>query len=168
MPATSPVSYTSVTRINSAFPMLSSVANITSAVLAQYAGDVEAEINAHIAQRYVLPLTNDVPLLTAIATREAIYRITVQRALIQFPPVQQGRHPLQVQHIDDQALLKQIAEGDLPLVTTSGVTITEDQTAVVIYSTTQGYVPTFSEGAWPDQVQDPSKLDDDLSNRGLA
>ena len=161
------VSYTSVSRINSAFPAIGSISNITSAVIAMYASDVEAEINVLIANRYVLPLTVVSPLLTAIATREAIYRILVQRALIQFPPAQQGQHPLQIQHKDDQDLLKKLEAGDLQLVDSSGAEILMDLTQLETYSTTQGYLPTFHEGDWTDTVQDQDKLDDILSDRDL-
>lgn len=167
MPATVVVSYTSVSRINSAFPSIGSVSNITSAIVAQYAGDVEAEINARISKRYVLPLAVDCPILTAIATREAIFRTLVQRALIQFPAVQQGAHPLQLQHKDDQALLEKLANGEMQLVDSSGAVLAADTTQLQVYSTTKGYVPTFHEGALEDMVQDPNKLDDILADRGL-
>lgn len=160
--------YTSVTRINSAFPSLSSVTNITSGVIDQYITDTEAEIDAYISGRYTLPLPSVPAILAAIATRETIYRVTVQRALIQFPPAQQGRHPLQQQHIDDQKLLQKIADGDLTLVASGGAEIAASLAKQEIYSTTMTYVPTFSEGSQYDQVQDQDKLDDDLTNRGLA
>ncbi len=154
------VVYTSVTRINSAFPPISSVSNINSAIISQYATDVEAEIDSIISKRYVLPLTVTCPILTAIATRETIYRIAVQRALVQFPPAQQGKAPLQVQHEDDQKLLQKIADGKMQLVGTDGTVVAADLTQTDIYSTTMGYVPTFHEGAWGDMVQDPNKLTD--------
>ena len=165
--ATLPVSYTSVSYINSAFPMISSVSNISSGVIHQYAGTVEAEINAKISKRYSLPLTADCPILTAIATRETIYRIAVQRQLVQFPPAQQGQHPMLMQHKDDQELLKQIMDGELQLVTASNAVVAADITQLEIYSTTKGYVPTFHEGSWGDQIQDESKLDDIVADRGL-
>lgn len=161
------VSYTSVARINQAFPAISSVSNITSAVMAQYADGVEAEINAKIAKRYTLPLTVTCPLLTAIATRETIYRIAVQRALVQFPPAQQGQHPMLTQHKDDQKLLEQIAEGEVQLIDVTGIAIAANTADVEVYSTTKNYVPTFHEGSWVDTVQDPSKLGDIDADRGL-
>ena len=164
---TLPVSYTSVTRVNSAFPAISSVSNINSAIIAQYAGDVEAEINALISKRYALPLTVEVPILIAIATREAIYRIAVQRALVQFPPAQQGQHPMQVQHKDDQKLLEKIADGDIQLIDSTGAVIAVDVTQLEVYSTTKNYVPTFHEGSWVDTTQDQSKLDDIDADRDL-
>ena len=164
---TLPSSYSSVTRINSAFPMISSVTNVTSAIIAQYIGDVEAEINGRIAGRYALPLTVECPILTAIATREAIYRIAVQRALVQFPPAQQGQHPMQVQHRDDQKLMDQIAAGSIKLVDSSGAQIAAEVTNTEFYSTTKTYVPTFHEGAWTDMVRDQNKLDDIEADRDL-
>ena len=167
MPISSVVSYTSIERINQAFPAISSVSNINSAVMAQYADGVEAEINAKIAKRYTIPLTVTCPILTAIATRETIYRIAVQRALVQFPPAQQGQHPMQVQHKDDQKLLEQIATGEVQLIGADGVVLAANTTDVEVYSTTKNYVPTFHEGSWVDTIQDPSKLDDIDADRDL-
>lgn len=162
------VSYTSVSRILSvAPPALNSATTITSAVLAQYAGDVESEINSRLAKRYLLPLAMPCPILTAIATREAIFRTLVQRALIQFPPAQQGQHPLQLQHKDDQTLLDRLAQGDVQLVDSSGAIVSANLMELELYSTTEGYLPTFHEGAWNDQVQDKTKLDDILADRDM-
>ena len=165
--ATLPVSYTSVSRINSAFPAITSVSNITSGIVAQYAGDVEAEINANLSKRYSLPLTVDCPLLIAVATREAIYRLAVQRGLVQFPPIQQGQHPMQVQHKEDQKLLERLMNGEMQLVDSSGGVVAANTTQMDVYSTTMNYVPTFHEGAWEDTVQNQSKLDDILADRDL-
>lgn len=164
---TSPVSYTSVSRVNSAYPPIGSVTNITSGVVHQFAGDVEAEINAKVSKQYALPFTVEVPLLTAIATRETIYRIAVQRLLVQFPAAQQGQHPLQVQHKDDLKLLQQIADGELQLVDSSGAVVAVDATQIEVYSTTKNFEPTFHEGSMIDTIQDKDKLDSILSDRGL-
>lgn len=168
MSYTLPASYTTVSRIGSAFPAINSVSTLSSGVVHQFIGDVEAEINSKLAKQWSLPLTVDCPVLTAIATRESIYRIAVQRGLVQFPPAQQGRHPMQQQHIDDQKLLDKIAGGVINLVDSSGNNIAASTGQMLVYSTTEDYVPTFSEGAWVDQIQDKDKLDDDLSNRGLT
>ena len=168
MPSTLPCSYTSVGLVNSAFPAIHSVSQITSSVIAQVAGSVEAEINARISKRYTLPLGFDCPILTAIATRETIYRIAVQRALVHFPPAQQGAHPMYMQHKDDQELLKMIAAGEIQLVTSSGAVVAADTTQMEIYSTTMDYEPTFHEGDWPDMIQDQDKIDDELADRGLT
>jgi len=160
-------SYTSVGLVTSAFPAIASATNINSSVIAQYAGGVEAEINTMLSKRYALPLTVECPLLTAIATRETIFRICVQRALITFPPAQQGQHPLQFQHKDDQALLKEVSEGGADLLDSSGGIVGVSTAQAEIWSTTKDYIPTFHEGSFGDMVVDPDKLDDILSDRDL-
>lgn len=160
-----PPLYTAVTRINTAFPGISSISAITSGVLCQYIDDVEAEINAIISKRYALPLTVTCPILIAIATRETIYRTLVQRAIVQFPPAQQGRHPLQIQHTDDQKLLEKIADGEIQLVDSSAEVISGDTSQIQLYSTTMNYTPTFSEDSMLDSVIDPDKLDDIAADR---
>ena len=175
MPYTLSVSYTTVGLINSGFPAITSVTALTSGIVAGYAGMVEAEINAKIAKQYQLPLTLECPILTAIATREAIFRIAVQRQLVQFPPAQQGRSPLQVQHSDDQKLLQQISDGEVTLygVNSNGAfnsLIPANTSDIQIFSTTMNYNPTFHEGSVFDAVIDTDKLDDiddDRDGRGL-
>lgn len=162
-----PLSYTSVGMVNSAFPAITSISNLTSAIVMHFGGTVEAEINAKISKRYVIPLAVECPLLTAIATREAIYRIAVQRALVHFPPAQQGVHPMQLQHKDDQELIAAIVGGDIQLLDSSGAVIATDLAQIEVYSTTKDYTPTFHEGAWSDMIQDPDKLDDILADRDL-
>ena len=167
VPGALPVAYTSPSRVGSAFPALNSVTNITSGVIHQFIGDVEAEINGMIGKRYSLPLTVECPILTSIATREAIYRIAVQRALVQFPPAQQGRHPMQVQHSDDQKLLQKISDGALQLISSSGEIVGADTSQMEVFSTTMNYEPTFHEGSINDAIVDPDKLDAIDDERGL-
>lgn len=165
--STLPVSYTAVSIITSLFPAISSVSNLNSAVVAYYAGMVEAEINTRIAKRYNLPLTVECPLLTAIATRETIYRIATQRALIQFPPAQQGMHPMQAMHDADQLLIEMLDEGEIELVDSSGADILARTTGMLMTTTTQDYLPTMHEGRFEDMVVDQTKLDDILKDRNL-
>jgi phage gp36-like protein len=161
--------YSSVTLVWGGAPAIQSISNITTTVLeTMYLAAVDAEINGKVGKRYALPFADpQPPLLIQLATREAIYRIMVQRALIQFPPAQQGRHPLQQQHIDDQKLLEQIANGEVQLITNSGAVIEPDLTQLEIWSTTMDYNPTMHEGEITDMVQDESKLEDILNDRDL-
>src|SRR5262245_45535612 len=121
-----PPFYATVTRIHSAYPEISSITAITSAVVVQFIDQVEAEINARIAKKYVVPVTPLPPLLQAISERETRYRILIQRGLIQFPGYQEGPHPLGVQHKDDQKLLEMIADGELTLTDSAGNVITQN------------------------------------------
>src|SRR3990167_9429018 len=140
MPATLVASYTTVQRVYDTFPPISSLTGLSSAMVLDWIGGVEAEINAKISKRYALPLSGDCPILTAIATREAIYRIAVERALVQFPPAQQGKAPRQVQHEQDQKLLDQLAAGEITLyaVDSAGAfsaLVAEETTQMEVYST---------------------------------
>lgn len=168
--ATLPVSYSNVGEVGSAFPAISSVTAINSAIVAQMMGSVEAEINVKIGKRYDLPLTVECPILQAISTRETIYRLLIQRQLIHFPAAQQGKHPLMVQHQDDQKLLDQIMNGEIQLTSSSGEPLPADTTQMEFYSTTKDYIPTFNEGLFENMIQDNALLDaidDDTDAKAL-
>lgn len=157
---TTVVSYTTVERVWSAFPPINSATNIGSSTVAQYAANVEAEINGKIGKLYSLPLSVECPLLSAIAERETIYRIVVQRQLVQFPPAQQGAHPLQIQHKDDQKLLEQIASGEVSLLGADLVPIAADTAQTEVWSNTMNYRHTFTEDAFEESTVDENMLDD--------
>lgn len=160
MPTVSPVSYTTVERIWLAFPPISSVTNLASAGTCQVAGDVQGEINGYIAKRYALPLTIESALLTALATNETVYRIVAQRQLIQFPPVQQGRHPLQQLHIDYLKTLEGIRDGEIELVGVDGEVVETNLSVLEVWSNTKEYRHTMDEGPVEEQSQDTQMLDD--------
>lgn len=173
---TYPVSYAQVQDVLNAFPAIGSIVAISSTVIAQtYIGPVEAMINAKVGKKYALPIVGFCPVLSQLSMRESVYRIVVGRALVTFPPAQQGRHPLQIQHTDDLKLLDNIEAGDAQLfiVNSDGsfsALVAADITQSEIFSNTMGYNPTFHEGGWYDQVQDTEKLSDiyeDRIGRGL-
>lgn len=163
--------YGTVGGVQSLFPPISSVTNLTSAVIAKYLDNTEAEINARITKRYNVPVTPSspgvsVPLLVAITERETVYRISVQRGLVQFPPAQQGQSPLAIQHRDDQALIDKIVEGEIALVDDTGNEIVVDTTQILVYSSTKDYLPTFKDGLpYTDSVIDEDKSDDAINER---
>lgn len=156
-----PPFYTGIGSIHALYPAINTAQNtgLSSVVVLGFIDQVEAEINARVAKKYTLPFTNGCPILAAIATREAIFRIAIERGLVHFPPAAQGRAPLAVQHDMDQKLLKEIADGSVSLLDNSLAVIATDITQIEIYSTTMNQNPTFHEGPWTDQVQDEDKLD---------
>jgi phage gp36-like protein len=158
MPAILPASYSSVQLVWDGAPFISSISQISSSYVASKIGEVEAEINAKISKRYAIPLTVECPILTAIATREAIYQIALSRALIHFPPLQQGRHPLYIQHLADQNMVNAIVTGSMQLVGVDGTTIDADTGNMELWSTTMNIIPTFNKGDILDQIQDNSML----------
>lgn len=159
--------YTAIGSIHALYPAINTAQNtgLTSAVVLGFIDQVEAEVNAKVSKKYTLPFTNGCPILAAIATREAIFRIAIERGLVHFPPAAQGRAPLAVQHDMDQKLLDQIADGKYNLLDNSLSVIATDLTQAEVYSTTMNYIPTFHEGGLLDQVQDTDKLEAEVDRR---
>ncbi len=160
---TLPVSLTTVGEVYSAYPPISSVTALTSAVIAQaYMGPTEAFILGKVAKLYPIAglISNLPPVLHAIATRETIYRISLSRLMSQFPPSQTGKATIQVMHDEDMKLLDAIRDGDMTLLDSSLQVIDPTLGNVEIWSSTQDYNPTFHEGDWTEMVQDTDKLDD--------
>src|SRR6266850_1531279 len=142
MPPTLPVSYTSVTQMYLVLPDLGSSANVTSAQLANFAGGAEAQINATIVQKYTLPITGDIGILTTLATEIAIYKVLSQRL---FSAERLATSPWPDRYRDSLATLDRIAAGELLLVTTSGQIVAGRLDTAEIYYTTKDCVPTFWE-----------------------
>jgi phage gp36-like protein len=162
--------YATVSKINSAYPEISSITAITSAVACQYIDNVEAVMHGYIAKRYSVPVAGGCPLLVSIAERETRYSILAQRGLIQHPAATQGRHPLYQQHIEDIKLLEKIADGSVVLTNSAGTLITPDTSQIEVWSSTMDYNPTFHEGPETTHVQDTDKwldIEADRKGRGL-
>ncbi len=63
------------------------------------------------------------------------------------------------------ALLEAIRDGKVSLVSESGATVSSGAGAA-IWSSTEGYVPTFGAGDVEDARVDPFRLDDEEDSRG--
>jgi hypothetical protein len=167
MPATLPVSYTSVGYIGSAFPAVFSAANVTSAVVAHYAGMEEAIINAKLAKLYALPFTQEVPLLTALSTDLTIAAILTKRTAAHFTTEQNQANPFIATRKRAMDMVEQIAKGELALLSASGQIIETSNEGIEVWTSTMDYKSTFHEGRIEDMIVDPDKLDNILSDRGL-
>lgn len=165
MPATLPASYSSVALVYTKLPDIGSITTLTSASIAQVIGEAEAEINAEIAQKYNLPMTSEVPILTTLATDIAIYRLLAQRV---FAADRLALSPWPDRYKEALTKLDRLAAGELNLVTSSGDVITGRSDLAEVWSTTMTYLPTMHEGAAPDMVQDEDKLDDIDDARDLG
>jgi phage gp36-like protein len=159
-------SYTTVERILSEVPAIGSASNVTSLIVCRYAANVEAKINAKLSRLYTLPFTNDIPVLTALATDLTIFDLLTKRVTAHFTDQQNTQNPYISLRKDAWAMVDEISEGNIPLITSSGVAIAA-ATSVAITSNTKGYQPTFHNGKWEDMIQDPDRIDAQLSDRGL-
>lgn len=165
MPATLPVSYTSVQLILQAVPEIGSISTVTSLVVAHYAGRAEAELNARVGLRYTLPLASCPPLLTALATDLACYYLLTRKPLVGnqtkgdawFDKFKEARDTV-----------KELVEGKIELLDADGsASYTARTDNNHFYSNTMGYLPTFFDGATgPEEFElDSDKTTDDLNDR---
>lgn len=159
--------YSTVSLALQQFPALGSATSINSATIAEYIGQTDSIINGYLARRYSLPLTVVPPMIQALSTREAVYSLVAQRGLVQFPPPQQGRHPMQQMHLDDLELLKGIGEGQITLTNSDGSLITLN-TGMIPSHNNMDYVPTMDMGPVTLQRVDPQLLEDIQANKGIT
>lgn len=165
MPATPVCSYASVDRVYTHVPELGSITNLTSAHIAMFIGDSEAEVNASIAQKYALPISGDIPILTTIATELACYKVLAQRI---FTPERLAASPWPDRYKEASLKLEALAAGELLLVTTSGDVVSGRTDIAEVWSNNKGYLPTMTEAPTQYQGQDSDKIDDILDARDFS
>ena len=154
---TLPASYTTIEAVfESISPKIGSSTTITSAHVAHAIGMAQGVMNGTLAKKYTLPLTVEVPMLTAICTDLAGYRIL--RRL--FTQEKQNRSDW-VEAIREYAesQLQLIMDGKVELFTASGA-ILDRSLAEEAWSSTMDYIPTFADLDAIEQRVDPDKLDD--------
>lgn len=159
------ISYGTVDRIKLELPMINSMSTVSSNAISAYIENSESEVNGILANNYTIPATGSgvPPLLTTIVTDLSIYKI-LRRVFTQ-ERLKESTWP--AQYKDTMSLLTKIANGDIPLVNPDGSIVEAITAQAVVKSNTSGYLPTFHEGHEYDQVQDPDKIEDIESNRGL-
>lgn len=159
------VSYTTVSLMLTTLPDLGSVTTLTSAHLYTYASQAEALVNARLARHYSLPLATVPPLLEAVSTDIAVYYALVKRL---FTAERLNASPWPERYKEALETLEGVADGTLTLVDTAGTIIGARTDIAEVYSTTQGYTPTFHEGPWTTHVQDDDKIEDETDKRDIG
>lgn len=157
MPATLPVSYTSVEYIRYVVPEISSISTVTSLHLAHYAGKAQAEMNAKLSLRYSIPFTVDIPILTTIATDLACYYALSRKPLI---GAASKADPWLDRFKEARDMLDKLADGTYELVDASNQVLGQRSDVMQFYSNTKGYQPTFDERDPEAWATDQDKLDD--------
>jgi phage gp36-like protein len=154
--------YTTVDAVLAVLPDLGSATTLSSAHIASFIDDAEAEIDAVLVRRYTLPLSGSIPYLRPIATDMAAYRLVTRRAI----PIPSARAQDWVEKYGEaKAALERVATGAVSLVTSSGELVPSRTDIGQVFSTTKGYAPTFHEGPVETQVQDPQKIWDEIDRR---
>lgn len=169
MPATLPVSYTTVESVKLTATELSSLSTVTSGDIAHFAGRTEAWMNSKLAMRYSLPFSQDIPVLQGIATDLTVYALLSKRIFTATKASEKlGRSQWPERFKEAKDMLEEVVNGAAALVTLSGDLLAARTDIDPIYVTTEDYHSTFHEGGQLDQVQDTDKVDDLLSDRELS
>lgn len=151
------LSYTSVARILSINPAVGSVTTLSSASLVVFAQDAEAQINASLGKLFAVPIAGEPPLLAAIATDIALYRIFTRRIL---SGESANDSPWPDRYKESLEALEALASGKLALFTSSGTAITATPgDSGMPWTNTQDYNSTFTEDAPESSFIDETKLD---------
>jgi phage gp36-like protein len=159
------VSYTSVNMVNITLAEIGSMGTLTNSAILTNASAAESMINAKIAHRYSIPITGvTVPVLETLATDMTIYRILTGRIIVD------EEHPWFQRFKDSKNTLKDIAEGKMSLLTSSGDMVGErgdEASGSQVWTNTMDYPPTHWEGSWTSHNQDPDKIEDEADERDI-
>ena len=98
-------------------PGVNSISNVTSSVLAHYIGRAEGVMNARLATRYTVPLSNNIPVLDFIATDLAIYEVVAKRVIT---TTKDTENDWPSRFKEANLLLDKIVSGEIRLTTSSG------------------------------------------------
>lgn len=148
--------YTSVAKVIETLPTIGSVTNITSSVITAFITDAEALVNAKLARTFTVPVSGTPPLLAAVATDVALYRM-VTRRLVVGEKTNRSEWPNRYKEAMD--ILDALVAGNMQLVTSSGDTIAQMNDADTAWSNTQNLTPTFNEDDMVNSYVDERKLD---------
>lgn len=156
------VSYTTVSLMQMTLAEVGSISTMTDSVLLLHAGAAEALINATISKRYSLPFTQEIPLLESLATDMGIYRVLTGRITIN------KEHPWFARFKNATETLKDIAEGKIELVSSSGEALTgKSSGSTQVWSNTKDYKSTMWEGPWSLMEPDSNKIEDEANDRDI-
>lgn len=162
--ASLPVSYTTVLLCYETLPDLRSATNVESKVVYAHAGRAQAIVNAKVVRRYNLPFALTPPLIESITTDLTIYSVLAKTAIIA-NTTEDGSWPKAYKESMD--LLGAIANGSMMLVDSAGAVIAQRTDQMLARSSSETYVPTFSELPPEQAVIDSDKIDD-LENERSA
>lgn len=162
---TLPVSYTSVSDVLALVPKIGSASTVTSAHIYAHAGLAEALINGKLARRFTIPPTDNgsaPPLLTAIATDLAIYRVLGLRI---FTQEKQNKSEWVDRYKEALETLKALENGEMELLAADNSVVAPRTDIMECWSNNMGYAPTFNEASFEASIQDEDKIDDIVDER---
>jgi phage gp36-like protein len=155
-------SYANTTNMKARFPGFPQSSTTFDTVLSDNITRAESVVNASIARRYGLPFTTVPPYIITIAedlSAGYAYRSSFMRDSHNTSEWQE--------ELVDKAMdmLKEIKDGDIDLVDTSGNIISERSTRTVITSNTEDYTLAFGLDTSTSWRVDPDRLSDIATDR---
>lgn len=155
-----PITITSVGQMLLAQPLMQSATAIASAQLALHLGQAEALVWGYTSKKYTTPIDPCPPLLESICIDLAVYGVLVKQAILA-NSLEQSPWPDRYKESLD--LLKEIAMGNVPLVTASATSIAMNNETVAFAS--PKYQPIFTDLGFEYAKIDPDKISDLLASR---
>lgn len=156
-----PITITSTGAVLNAQPLIASASAVTSAQLALHLGQAEALVWGYTAKRYAVPITPTPPILESICIDLAVYGVLVKQAILA-NSLEDSPWPDRYKEAMD--MLKDVASGMLPLLTSSGALVTQQGNYVSSFSR-PSYQPTFTELPFEFAYLDPDKAEALLASR---
>lgn len=157
-----PITIMSNANVIEAQPAIASASLIVSATIALHIAQAEALVWAKASKRYTVPITPTPPLLYSICLDLAVYGVLVKQAILANTLEDS---PWPDRYKEAAELLEDVATGELPLLNSSGVLITEGVAAYTFGFSSGRYLPTFTELPPEYNEPDPNKLQDLLDER---
>lgn len=148
--------YTTVEKVALTVPSISSLSNVTSAVVAHYISRVSAVMDSKLASAFTVPLSGSYPILEYIATDLTVYEIVGKR---QITGTKNTENDWPSRFKDANDLLDGIVAGRISIQTSSGDAVNRASTSVP-WSNTMDYTPTFNVDDMTKSNVDSDLLDD--------
>jgi len=152
--------YTTVAKVTDLFPKIKDT-QISSASIAFYINQAEAEINGRLAPQYSLPFSTTPALIETIATELSLIKVLDRFFTSEARSSNSWRD---TRKKDAQNLLDGIANGSMSLINSSHTIINPRSDLHGIVSNTSEYTPTFSHLGEGSQEIDPDRLDDETDD----
>ena len=133
------MSYATVDGVNALVPGVSSISTPTSATRFTWIALVEGEINAKLSDKYVVPFTDVPPIIQSITQDMTMYQIQRGIHTADSPTVSDWTQTF----LDARAMLQDIMDGKISLVTSAGTIIESITTRKGVETFGEDYKPVF-------------------------
>lgn len=148
--------YTTVSNMLVMLPNVMSRSNVTSSQLAYFIDFAESQVDGYLSKRYSLPLSTPTPkLVETLSTEISVYELLSKRIFVGEVAADSMWVKSYKEAMD---MLREIARGRISITDSAGAQLSEGN--IEIWSSTETYLPTFTEDDQLSQYIDDDKIDD--------